>query len=245
MALPDLALGALAALAATSFGSIAVVFFRRIGDATRSAMLAFAAGMMAFSCIEMLSQAHASSADAAVIAGVSLGILALFAADKLLPHVHAAVRKKELLAAKKKVLLIVGAISIHNIPEGFAIASAFAGSTPLGWIVTLSIALQDIPEGLLIAAPLVAYGVAVGRSVSLGVLSGAVEFAAAIAAFLFLSAFAGITPVALAFSAGAMLYVILAELLPDALANKMERVAAVSFVAGAAVAFAAASLLAF
>jgi len=245
MAFADLALGALAALAATSLGSVAVVFFRRIGDATRSAMLAFAAGMMAFSSIEMLYQAHAKSADVVLIAGVSLGILALFAADKLLPHVHAAFRKKELLAAKKKVLLIVGAISIHNIPEGFAIASAFAGSTPLGWLVALSIALQDIPEGLLVAAPLAAYGVAVGRSVSLGVLSGVVEAVAAVAAFVFLSAFTGIAPLALAFSAGAMLYVILAELLPDALANNMEQVAAVSFVAGAAVAFAAASLLVF
>jgi len=245
MVFSDLAFGALAALAATSLGSAALLVFKKISNAMRSAMLAFAAGMMAYSSLEMLIQSQASSSNAVIITGVLLGVLALFAADKILPHAHAHFRGKELMEAKRKVLLVAGAICIHNIPEGFAIASAFAGSTPLGWIVTLSIALQDIPEGLLISVPIAAYGISLQRSFGFGVFSGVIEAAAAIAGFVFLSFFAGIAPLALAFSAGAMGYVILAELLPDAFSNRMERVATLSFAAGALVAFTAASLLAF
>lgn len=245
MGFSDLLFGAAAVLLATSAGAAAILGFRRLGKAAYSAMLAFCAGVMAFSSMEMLGQSHASSGDAVVVAGVLLGLLALFLSDRLLPHAHAKIRGREITASKKKAALLAGAITLHNVPEGFAIASAFAGSVPLGWLVTVSMALQDIPEGFMISAPLSCYGVDRRRSIGFGILSGVVEALAAIAGYIFLSSFTQVIPLGLAFSAGAMSYVIFAELLPDSFSGGMQRVAALSFAAGAAAAFGIATALSF
>ncbi len=169
--------------------------------------------------------------------GLALGILALAVSEKLLPHIHQHITKEELAHSKRKAVMIGGAIALHNVPEGLAIATAFAASNPLGWFVTTTIAIQDIPEGTLISAPLAAYGMKRSTAVLYGVFSGAAEALAAIIGFAFLSMFGGIVPIALAFSAGAMAYVVLVELLPDAFAKGMERTGAIAFAAGAATAF--------
>jgi ZIP family zinc transporter len=241
----DFLLAAVLVFFATSLGSVFVFALRRAGRGAYSVLLAFSAGVMAFAAVEMLFESHQSSGDVAVFAGFLLGVVALLAADKLLPHMHLLLRKREIAAHKKKAVLVAGAVTLHNVPEGFAIASAFAGSVPLGWLVTSSIALQDVPEGFLVSAPLACYGVGLRRCFKLGVFSGFVESMAAIAAFLFLSFFAAVVPLALAFSAGAMSYVIIVELLPDALASGMERAAALAFFLGAALASGFALVLGF
>jgi len=245
MRLLEVSMGAALALLATSLGAGLIFAFKRISDSGYAAMLAFCAGIMTFSALEMLGQAHVSVSDFEVVAGFGIGLLVLLISDHMLPHVHAKLRGREISASKKKAALITGAITIHNLPEGFAIASAFAGSAPLGWLVAISIALQDIPEGFIISGPLSTYGVEKNRSLWFGILSGIVEASAAIAGYIFLAFVSSITPLALAFSAGAMFYVVFAELLPDAFRNGQERVAALSFAAGAAVAFGVAALLAF
>ncbi len=244
MAVPDYALGALALLLATSAGAMAGFFFGCIDRLKYSAMLSFAAGAMAFSAVEMLLQTHGLAGDVTVASGFAVGFLFLMTAEKLLPHAHMHITKKEMTKSGKKAALIAGAISLHNIPEGFAVATAFAASGPLGWFVTTAIALQDVPEGALVSTPLACYGLEKRRSVLFGVLSGAVEAAAAVLGYLFLSSFSFLVPTALAFSAGAMTYVIFVEILPDALSGRMERVVAVAFAAGAAVTFALASMFA-
>jgi ZIP family zinc transporter len=238
-------LGALAVLISTGAGALVILLFKKIGRLEYSAMLAFAAGMMGYSAIEMLSQAHSKSGDAMMLAGLVLGIAALFLSDKLLPHVHKHALGQDMAKSKKKALIIVGTIALHNIPEGFAIAAAFAGSTPLGWFVTASIALQDFPEGTLVSAPLAAYGMDTRKSIGFGILSGVVEAAAAVIGYIFLTSVNGLVPLALSFSAGAMAYVIIAELVPDASEENMERVAAISLIAGAALSFIMASVFAF
>ncbi len=245
MGLFEVGLGALAIFLATSLGSVAAFAINRINKIPYSAMIAFSAGIMAFSALEMLTQSHKSSGDFAVIVGLTLGTAVLFASDRLLPHIHSHIRKSELMASKKKATLLAGALTIHNVPEGFSVASAFASSVPLGWLLTASIALQDIPEGLLVSAPLARYGVSMKRSIGFGVLSGLVEAGAAIAGYVLLRFVSAAIPLALSFSAGAMLYVILAELLPDAFRNGLERTAAVSFLAGFIIAFVLAGLLSF
>jgi ZIP family zinc transporter len=238
----DILLGALAVLIATSAGALTVLFFGCMDERRNAAMLAFAAGVMGYSSFEMLAQAHISGGDLVVAAGFALGILALAVSEKLLPHIHMHITKEELEHSKKKALMIGGAIALHNIPEGLAVATAFAASNPLGWFVTATIAIQDIPEGALIAAPLACFGLGKKQAVGYGILSGAAEAAAAVLGFYFLSMFASLVPIALAFSAGAMAYVVLVELLPDALRKGMERTGAMAFAAGAAAAFALASL---
>jgi len=240
----DILLGALAVLVATSAGAFAVLFIGCVDERRNAAMLAFAAGVMGYSAFEMLAQSHESAGDLVVIAGLAFGMLALAVSEKLLPHIHLHITKEELKHSKKKALMIGGAIALHNVPEGLAIATAFAASNPLGWFVTTTIAIQDIPEGALISTPLACYGMGKKKAVFFGVLSGLAEAAAAVAGFALLSIFVSIVPIALAFSAGAMAYVVLVELLPDAFRKGMERTGALAFAAGAAAAFGLASLFA-
>jgi len=245
MAFFDVLLGATAVFLATFFGSALIYAFKKIGRTGYAVLLSFSAGVMAFSAMEMIGQSHPYVSDAVIAVGVLSGLLALYASDRILPHVHARIRGHEISASKKKAAMIAGAITMHNVPEGLAIASAFAGSVPLGWLVTLSMAIQDIPEGFMISAPLACYGVEKRRCLNFGLLSAAVEAGAAIIGYIFLSIFTPLVPFGLAFAAGAMLYVIFAELLPDAFGERQERIAALSFAAGAAVAFGIASALAF
>lgn len=245
MAFQELFLGALAAALATSFGALGVLIFKKIGGKTYSALLSFSAGLMAYTAIEMLSESQEAAGDLMAFAGLVLGVVVILILERLIPHVHLWVRKKQITPEKKKVALVVGTVTLHNVPEGFAIASAFAGSTPLGWLVTAAISLQDIAEGFLISAPLACYGMEGKRCIKYGVLSGVVEFAAAIIGFLFLSIIIAATPIALSFSAGAMLFVIFVELLPDAFRKGMEYVAALSFFIGAALAFGLAVAIGF
>ncbi len=245
MALFDLLLGAGLAFAATSLGSLGILTFRKtlLQKTSYSVLIAFCAGVMAFSAVEMLDQSHAVSGDVTAIFGFIVGVAFFYVLEEILPHTHAwANGGEEISHAKKKTALVVGTITLHNVPEGFAIASAFANSVGLGWLVTTSITLQDIPEGLLVSTPLACYGLESRKCVKFGVLSGVVEFAFAVIGYVFLSSIIKAIPFSLAFSAGAMLYVVVEELLPDALQNGPRRTTAVSFISGILLAFGIASL---
>ena len=237
-------LAGLVVLIATSAGALAVLLLKKLDGQRYAFLLAFSGGVMAFSAVEMLTESHHTSGDIGVLAGFMAGVAILMISERLLPHIHMHIKKKELTDSKKKAALIAGTIALHNIPEGLAIATAFASSAPLGWFVTTSIALQDIPEGALVSAPLAVYGVNKRDSLLYGILSGFAECVAAIAGFLFLNFFSNLVPVALAFSAGAMVYVVFVELLPDAMQDGKERIATISFIAGAAIAFVIAGALA-
>jgi ZIP family zinc transporter len=238
----DIYLGALTVLLATSAGALAVLFIGCMDEKRNAAMLAFAAGMMGYSAMEMLSESHDSGGDIVMVSGLAIGIAVLMISEKMLPHIHLHITKEELEHSKKKALMIGGAIALHNVPEGLAVATAFAASNPLGWFVTTTIAIQDIPEGALISAPLACFGMKKSSATWYGVLSGVAEAVAAVVGFAFLSVFSSIVPIALSFSAGAMIYVVLVELLPDAFAKGMERTGALAFAGGAAAAFGLASL---
>jgi len=243
MAIVDLAMGALILLFATSAGALAVLAIERIDKFRYCLMLSSAAGAMFFSAIEMMKNSYQGSNLGIMLSGMFSGIVGLLIIDMLIPHIHRHIRKEEITDSKKKAALIAGSIALHNIPEGFAVASAFASSAPLGWVITASIALQDIPEGTLVSAPLVAYGVGAKRSVFWGIFSGVIEAASAIAGYFLLSAFNQIVPLALSICSGAMLYIVFVELLPDAIEDGMWKTAGVSFVIGVLAALALASVL--
>jgi ZIP family zinc transporter len=240
---PDLLLGALAVLAATALGASGVVLFRRVGMHLYPAIIAFCAGMMAFSAFEMADASHALTGHRMAFVSLVGGMLAFVILDRVLPHAHTIICGRSMPEAKRKATLLVGTITLHNIPEGFAIASAFATSPELGWLVTSSIALQDIPEGLIVAAPMACYGVVTKRSFLWGAFSGVIEAAAAIAGYFLLQVLASAAPLSLGFSAGAMTYVIVSELLPDALQSGNRTLALSSFAAGMAAAVGIAILL--
>jgi len=232
----NLFLGASLAFLATSLGAAGVFAFSTLSKRTIGLIFAFCAGVMAFSSFEMAAQAHTLGGNAVLFGGVILGVLAFAIAERLLPHLHLALRKQTIADEKKKATMLAGTITIHNIPEGFAIASAFAGSPALGWLVASSIALQDVPEGLLASAPLACYGVKTKNSFFWGVFSGFVEAMAAVVGYLFLSIVVIATPLGLAFSAGAMAFVVVFELLPDAFKVDDKHISALLFALGIGVA---------
>lgn len=242
----DLLLGALTVFLATSLGSLGIFIFRgrKVGQDDYSNIISFCAGVMAFSAAEMFIESRTHAGDMVVVMGFLVGVIALLAVERSLPHLHFVLRRTKMSDSKKKAALIAGTITIHNIPEGLAVASAFAHSTPLGWLVTSSIAVQDAPEGMMVTAPLTCYGMNVQNSFKYGVFSGVVEGVAALFAYALLSSLVVIIPPALSFSAGAMLYVVLVELLPDAFRGKPWAVA-MFFVGGIVVAFCIASFLRF
>jgi len=245
MDLSGLFLGACAGLVATTVGASGVLAFKRVHTRFYATLVAFCAGMMGFSALEMINESHALTGHRLALASLLMGMTAFLVLGKLLPHAHFLLTGNELPDAKRKITLLIGTIMLHNIPEGFAIASAFATSSSLGWLVTLSIAFQDVPEGLIVGVSMACLGVSTRRSFLCGVLSGIVEFAAAIGGFLLLRVVAGATPLALGFSGGAMAFVILSELLPDAIQAEGRYAALAALIGGFVAAYGFATLVGF
>ena len=230
-------LGAGMAMLATAFGAAGVFAVKRAPQSFLPMIIAYSAGMMALSAFEMVNESHALTGHRLAFTGMVAGMVVLFLLAKALPHAHLILLKSEMPPAKKKIAILAGTITLHNIPEGFAIASAFSDSSSLGWLVAISIALQDIPEGLIVSMPAACYGATAMRSFGWGVFSGVVEFLGAIAAFFFLNSVSRATPFALGFSGGAMFYVVLFELLPDAMAGESRHKGALAFLSGIATAY--------
>ena len=236
-------LAAVLVMLATTSGAGAVFALKRIGSVVYAAIVAVCAGMMGFSAVEMMIQSHTLAGHRVAFGSLLVGMVAFSVLDRLLPHAHMALLGSEIPNARRKTALLVGSMTLHNIPEGFAVASAFAGGPSLGWLVTLSIALQDIPEGLIVAAPIASHGVRASRCFACGFVSGLAEFLAAIGGFLFLSTIRTAAPWALGFSAGTMTYVVFFELLPDAVQNQNRGLTLAAFISGVAVAYGLSALL--
>ncbi|MFA6489770.1 MAG: ZIP family metal transporter [Candidatus Micrarchaeia archaeon] len=240
MEFQELLLAALLVFAATSLGAAGVYLLPKLGRLNQALMLSFCAGIMVFTAVEMISQSSGQIGWQASLGGLLLGGAAFVALEAIIPHLHLAIRKTRMDSASKKTSLLAGTVTLHNVPEGLAIASAFAASPSLGWLVATSMAIQDVPEGLVVSAPFACFGKSCHRSFFWGAFSGFVEAVAAIAGFALLSVVSVATPFALAFSGGAMLCVSFFELMPDAIsANRT--MSAAFFIAGVAFGFLMAS----
>ncbi len=216
--------GGLMAAAATAFGAVPLLAMRRIGANVQGMLLGFGAGVMlaasvfslllpAFEAAQLQTGAEFSAATLVAL-GLMLGAGGLLAMDRALPHTHAPEGRRGAAA----VWLFVFAIAVHNIPEGLAIgvAAGLAGSgVGTGDAVAAGISLQNVPEGLIVAIALVAAGY--GRWLALGVasVSGLIEPIAAIAGSMMVSVSAMVLPWGLAGAAGAMLFVVSHEIIPE------------------------------
>lgn len=218
--------GCIAALA-TALGTLPVLLSQQFSQRAYDSMLGFGAGVMlaasAFSLvIPALAAAKAQGAGAwgsgAVVgAGVLVGAMALLFIDRVVPHEHFVKGLEGPQArALKRVWLFVLAIVLHNLPEGLAIGVAFAGTDPVGAAaLTTGISIQDVPEGLVVALALRSVGYGKPTAVGLGVLSGLVEPVAAVLGAAVIGLTAALLPWGLAMAAGAMLFVISHEIIPE------------------------------
>ena len=229
----------LASGAATGLGGIPILLVRRPSDRVLDALLGFTAGvMLAATAFSLLVPALDRGTVWEVIAGLGLGAALMTALDIVVPHAHARFAERgrvpaEQRRARERGALLLAALTIHNVPEGLAVGVAFAaGGTELGAPLALAIGIQNVPEGFAAAVPLVGGGMSRRAAAGVGALTGAVEPPAAAIA---LAAFDTVEPLlagGLAFAAGAMLYVVADELIPESHARGNEREATLALVVG-------------
>ncbi len=201
----------------TSLGSLAVYLYgEKSPDLTLA--LAFASGVMLVASFTSLILPAIKLAGFALVAlGIALGIIAIYLADRLVPHEHLLRGYEGPPSARKllkKAWLIALAVIIHNLPEGLAVGTSIAYSIPVGLATAIAIGLQDIPEGLAVALPISAIK-GKRQGFLMGVLSGLSETALAVLGALLFTLTPWLLPLGMSFSGGAMLYVTLKEAVPE------------------------------
>lgn len=210
---------------ATLIGAIIGFSFKRISHKFSDIVLSFAAGvMLAAAVLGLIIPSVEHGGDHAVfvtIIGIFCGALILNVMDKALPHLHNLTgvdleghpEKNEQL---DKVLLFVMAIAIHNLPEGIAAGVGFGtGDVSDALAIAGGIALQNIPEGMVIISPMLAAGIGKGRTFLVAALTGVIEVIGTFLGYFAVSISSAILPFALAFAGGTMLYVISDEMIPE------------------------------
>lgn len=219
---------------ATVFGSVLGFIFKKISHRFSDLVLAFAAGVMLCAAVTGLilpSLEYSSPFPLLVtVAGILCGALFLNILDKLVPHLHrlAGVEQEahpEESAKLNKVLLFVMAIAIHNLPEGIAAGVGFgSGNDAQAFTIAAGIALQNIPEGMVIIGPMLAAGMSPWRTFLCAILTGVVEVLGTLLGYFAVSLSSAILPFALAFAGGTMLYVISDEMIPETHHNNVRGV---------------------
>jgi ZIP family zinc transporter len=231
-------IGTLFTYGVTALGSAMVFFFREINKKVLNGMLGFAAGVMIAAsywsllapAIEMSSQFSGPIWFPAAL-GFLLGGAFLWGVDKTLPHVHPSFKEGEQEGVKSSLqrsVLLVLAITIHNFPEGLAVGVAFGAvgaglpSASIAGAVALAIGIgiQNFPEGAAVSVPLRREGLSRRKSFLYGQSSGMVEPIAGVLGATLVILFRAILPYALAFAAGAMIYVVVEELVPSSQEDK-------------------------
>ena len=228
---------------ATLVGVVIGFIFKNITHKFSDIVLSFAAGvMLAAAVLGLIIPSLEYGGDFGLIyaiAGIFAGAVCLNLIDKLVPHLHklAGVDSEKHGDSKLgKVFLFVTAIAIHNLPEGIAAGVGFGSDNTAGaLIIAGGIALQNIPEGMVIVAPMLSAGVKPRRAFLLAALTGAVEIVGTLIGYLAVTVASAILPFALAFAGGTMLYVISDEMIPETHAHGHERGATYALLVGFAV----------
>ncbi|MBQ3079235.1 MAG: ZIP family metal transporter [Clostridia bacterium] len=236
-------------LLGTTLGAACVFFVRKsLPRGVQRSFTGFAAGVMVAASVWSLlipSMEYASGMEnfsflpAAV--GFAVGMLFLMMLDRLIPHLHMNTDEPEGRKSNlKKSSMMALAVALHNLPEGMAVGVVLAGMIGEGGAVSahaalalsLGIAIQNFPEGAIISVPLKQEGVKKGKAFFLGFLSGAVEPIAALITLLIAGAVASALPYVLGFAAGAMLYVVVEELIPEMSEGEHSHIGTVAFSVG-------------
>jgi ZIP family zinc transporter len=240
-------LGGAAGFGATAFGALAAVMLRRLSARVEDSLLGFAAGMMlAASCFSLLLPGleaaekllgRSSLAALVVVAGLMLGAMLMLGLDQFTPHQHAHGAPCGPGSERvNRIWLFTLAITLHNLPEGMAIGVSFSqGDLGVGLPLTSAIALQDVPEGLAVAVALRAAGLRAWQAGLLGAATGLMEPLGAILGIGLSSGLAIAYPIGLGLAAGAMIFVVSHEVIPETHRNGHQTPATLGLMVGFAV----------
>ena len=237
-------LGGVAGFATTTLGALPALVLRTLPQRIEDSLLGMAAGMMlAASAFSLLIPGLAAGADISgskavgalvVVVGMALGVLLMLGLDQFTPHEHDKTGPCGPGYERcSRVWLFVFAIALHNLPEGMAIGVSFSqGDMGVGLPLTTAIALQDIPEGLAVALALRGAGLTPGRAVLVAAASGLLEPLGALFGVGLSSGLAWAYPVGLGLAAGAMIFVVSHEIIPDTHRNGHQTPATIGLMAG-------------
>ena len=229
---------------ATVIGAIIGFAFKNLSHRFSDIVLAFAAGiMLAASMIGLILPSLEYGSKYGVgfgilitVAGIFAGALCLNLIDKLVPHLHKLVGtdiEDHHNANLSKVLLFVTAIAIHNLPEGIAAGVGFgSGNNTQAFIIAGGIALQNVPEGMVIISPMLAAGVSPKKTFICAMITGLIEVVGTLIGYFAVNVASVILPFALAFAGGTMLYVISDEMIPETHAHGSQRGATYALLVG-------------
>lgn len=224
-------LGIFIPFAGTSLGAAMVFILKKnISENVQKILTGFAAGVMVAASFWSLLQPALESSEAMgafssvpAALGFLIGVGFLLLLDEFTPHMHFDKQEEGPKSGLKRTTKLILAVTLHNIPEGMAVGVVYAGflsgsagiSSAGALTLALGIAIQNFPEGAIVSMPLRAEGMDKGRTFLFGVLSGAVEPAAALITILAAGTVVPVMPYLLAFAAGAMMYVVVEELIPE------------------------------
>lgn len=225
---------------ATVIGAVIGFLFKNMSHKFSDIILSFAAGVMLAAAVLGLvipSLEYGGKYGIVItVIGIFVGAICLNLIDRLVPHLHKLAGsdlEKHNNADLNKVLLFVMAIAIHNFPEGIAAGVGFgSGDTAQAFMIAGGIALQNIPEGMVIIAPMIAAGVSPKKTFVFAMITGLVEVIGTLLGYFAVSVASVILPFALAFAGGTMLYVISDEMIPETHAHGCERGATYALLAG-------------
>lgn len=241
--------GLLIPFVGTSAGAACVFFMKdKLGDKVQKGLTGFASGVMVAASIWSLiipaieqSQNLGKLSFLPSATGFTLGIFFLLILDSVIPHLHLNTDKAEGIKSKlKKTTMMVLAVTLHNIPEGMAVGVVYAGLLSQNTAITaggalalaIGIAIQNFPEGAIISLPLCAQGKSRGKAFLSGILSGAVEPVGALLTIFAASLVVPAMPYLLSFAAGAMIYVVVEELIPEMSSGEHSNIGVVMFSVG-------------
>ncbi len=241
--------GILVPFLGTVLGAACVFFMKhKPNPLIQRALTGFAAGVMVAASVWSLlipameqSEAMGQWAFVPAVTGFWIGMFFLFLLDRTVPHLHMnSIRAEGPESSLQRQALLVLAVTLHNLPEGMAVGVVYAGLlsgeagiTAMGAMaLSLGIAIQNFPEGAIISMPLRAKGTGKGTSFFYGALSGAVEPAGAILTLLAAGIVVPVLPYLLSFAAGAMVYVVVEELIPEKVEGKHSNVDTMLFAVG-------------
>ncbi len=219
---------------ATVIGAIPIFFVREVSNKFLDSAMGFSAGvMLAATSFSLLVPALEIGGISPVVSGFLLGALFVYLADKYIPHEHLISGHEGPSLEASKITLIILAITIHNFPEGIAVGVSFGtGDLSIGFAVATAIALQNIPEGTAVAFPMQKRGAGKIKSVKVTLLSGLVEPLGGFLGVALVETFKTLLPYTLAFAAGAMIYVVSDEMIPESHRSGFEKEATLGVLLG-------------
>ncbi|MFQ5419159.1 MAG: ZIP family metal transporter [Anaerolineae bacterium] len=219
---------------ATGVGALPVLFTRNVSDRLLDGMLGFAAGvMLAATAFSLLLPAIELGGIGTAVLGLISGALFLAVVDKIIPHTHFVSGDEGPPSSLRRVWLLITAITLHNFPEGLAVGVGFGGGDlAAATVLAIAIGLQNMPEGLAVALPLVREGYSRRRALAYATLSGMAEPIAGLVGVTAVQVARPLLPFGLAFAAGAMLFVVSDEIIPETHRRGYQGVATTGVVLG-------------